>query len=602
MKRLTTILFLSACSLFGQKVLPTDNYGAVDLFFNISTPVIRLSEVAEGDIPELIINEAGYEDDISLRLTLKIQSKALTHYRYDVYKKDVKIFGAEAHLALDAQKKVRLCKLPFLPPYEGSNVFPGEGTDEDARLYAGAEHIKKSELVWYTDGSDYLKKGLLVEVFGPETLHEEILISSNKVISQANLHRHLHGPNDSIVSVKVFAPDPLTTAQTSYGAPYEDNNDISIPELEAERKTKSLVLVYENGEFKSKNDHVEILDFSAPNITPTTSVTDQMHYTRDLSGFEDMNVMYHITEQKNYMISLGYPNIPNYTIQVDPHAISGADQSFFSTSSTPGRLYFGEGGVDDAEDADVIIHEYMHSAIFVAAPSSTTTTERGCIEEALGDYFAASYSNTVNLHNNGDVFNWDGHNEFWPGREVSSQKDYGQESFKNNNIYLHTDLFASPLMEINSKLGRSASDAIVLEAIFYLGNNTTMPEMAGYIILSDSLLNGGANYQTIYDAFVRRNIIPKISIDELSLQSQIQVFNTLDFMNGGPIMIRSSENILSSYQITWLNGSMVQSGAIDHHSNEVFEITAPDLRSGIYLLTLITVDGQQASYKVSRID
>ncbi|MEZ4916786.1 MAG: hypothetical protein R2836_07345 [Chitinophagales bacterium] len=54
-------------------------------------------------------------------------------------------------------------------------------------------------------------------------------------------------------------------------------------------------------------------------------------------------------------------------ISVDTHGNNGADNSFFSPA-TPLRLIFGEGGVDDAEDADVIIHEYGHAISHFAAP------------------------------------------------------------------------------------------------------------------------------------------------------------------------------------------------------------------------------------------
>jgi hypothetical protein len=360
-------------------------------------------------------------------------------------------------------------------------------------------------------------------------------------------------------------------------------------------------VAYENGAYQAKNDHVAIVDFSAPNIAPVTSTNKFMQYTRNQSGFEDMNVMYHISSQKEHMIALGYPNIPNYTIQVDPHAINGADQSFFSTASVPGKLYFGEGGVDDAEDADVVIHEYMHSVMYVAAPSSTTSTERGCIEEAIGDYFAASYSRTINNYNEGWVFNWDGHNEFWPGREVLSTKDYAQESFKNNNIYTHTDLFASPLMEINSILGRNAADALLLEAIFNLTQNTTMPEMAGYIILSDSLLNNGVNFQVIHTAFVRRNIIPTISLEERTIALDlIQVYNTIAFAQGGPLLVRSNDYTITNYTITAINGAQMMQNNVIHTQGDVLEITAPELPAGIYILTLATTTGEKATYKITR--
>ncbi len=603
MKRFVTLFLLAAFSVVAQKSLPVTSYQASNIFFQTLSPVFNISNVAEADLPDLLKATAGYPEDITLSLSLKINSKALTHYRYQLYKDGIRIYGAEIHVGLDHNNKIRVCSMPALPQFYSGSNFPEAGTAETIRTDFGADSIMRQSAVWYTNQSDYLQKGMIVELYGPETLHREILVDNQGIISDADLHRYFHGPNDSLVSVKVFTPDPLSTARVTYGGQYVDNNDQPSPALDNERQVKPLVLAFESGEFKAKNDFVKILDFSAPSIAPATSTSNQLYYTRDQDAFEDINVMYHISNHKQHLIDLGFPGIPNYIIEVDAHAINGSDQSFFSTATVPGRLYFGEGGVDDAEDADVIIHEFMHSAIFVAAPSSVTTTERGCIEEALGDYFAASYSNSIGTYNEQYVFNWDGNNEFWAGREVESLKDYGKQSFKNGNIYGHTDLFASPLMEMNRKLGRNTADQLILEAIFNLNNNTTMPIMAGYIILSDSLLNGGVNYQVIYDAFVRRNILPTISIAELeSFKSDIQVFNTMAFANGGPVMIRPGTHTLSSFTLTDLNGRTMLNGTLDSIDEEVVEISAPELPSGVYLLTLTSSKGYQLTHKLTRIN
>lgn len=603
MKKLTILCVLFALSLSGQKAPTELLYQAADVFFIQENLQTGASNIPEGDLPGYIHGQAGYDQNITLQLYHKISSKTLTHYRYHLLKDGIQIFNAEVHIAIDKNGKVRLLEAPALPDFSGGLNFPAVEIAEDVKYQNGAENIVRADQVWYTDNSDFLRRGLVVELAGPETLHQEILInSSNRIISQSDLHRYFDGPNDSVVSVKVFTPDPLTTANQSYGSPYVDSGDVSVPVLEAQRKTKSLTLAFENGEFVAKNDFVKILDFSAPNINPVTSTSDQMHYTRDQAGFEDMNVMYHITNHKQHLINLGFSNLPNYTIEVDPHAINGADQSFFSTSSNPGRLYFGEGGVDDAEDADVIIHEYSHAVIYEAAPATNISTERGCIEEALGDYFAASYSNTIDDFNGNKVFNWDGHNEFWPGRKVESTKDYVQEksSFKNGNYYTHTDLFASPLMEIYKTLGRNTSDEIILEAIFNLGKNTTMLEMAGYIILADSLLNGGANYQVIITAFARRNIMPTISVQKYDLvKADIQVYNTLGFAAGGPVKIRTKNYQLDSYTIYSMNGALVATGGLNAGEREQ-EVDAPQLVNGAYLLTLSTTSGEEVSYKLIR--
>ena len=81
-----------------------------------------------------------------------------------------------------------------------------------------------------------------------------------------------------------------------------------------------------------------------------------------------------------------------------PAAGSGSTSSGRTTRSraTTRRLElrFGKGGVDDAEDAEVILHEYGH-AIHDSQNFSFATEEAGAISEGFGDYWAVTVGNVV---------------------------------------------------------------------------------------------------------------------------------------------------------------------------------------------------------------
>ena len=89
-------------------------------------------------------------------------------------------------------------------------------------------------------------------------------------------------------------------------------------------------------------------------------------------------------------------------VKFDPSGLSGADNSHYLGGS--GQLAFGEGGVDDAEDADVIVHEFGHALSDHASPLSNTGLERRAIDEGYGDYFAASYSRKFSDYNWENIF------------------------------------------------------------------------------------------------------------------------------------------------------------------------------------------------------
>ena len=56
--------------------------------------------------------------------------------------------------------------------------------------------------------------------------------------------------------------------------------------------------------------------------------------------------------------AFGFPGIFPRPVPIDVHCISD-DNSFYSTADD--ALHMGDGGVDDAEDADVIVHEFGHA-------------------------------------------------------------------------------------------------------------------------------------------------------------------------------------------------------------------------------------------------
>jgi len=89
--------------------------------------------------------------------------------------------------------------------------------------------------------------------------------------------------------------------------------------------------------------------------------------------------------------------------------LDGDDNSYYSN----GRLVFGEGGVDDAEDADVVLHELGHGLHDWLTNGSLSQVQG--LSEGCGDYWAQSYSRSLGqwplsapAYN--WMFSWDGHN------------------------------------------------------------------------------------------------------------------------------------------------------------------------------------------------
>ncbi len=434
-----------------------------------------------------------------------------------------------------------------------------------------------------------LLPGFSLDFYGPEGAHYQGFVSGNEVFNLADNRRYA---SDSTCTAMIFLPDPLSTANVNYGGAYSDNNDADNTQLNSERFSRTFTATYDNGVFKLENADLKIDEFSLPNVPPVTSTTPVFNYTRSQDGFEDVNTFFHLSHFKKYIDSLGFTSIPGAQISIDVHALSNSDQSYYSPAEK--RIYMGEGGVDDAEDADVIIHEYGHTLVSAAAANTNRISERAGMEEAICDYFAVSWSTRFSPNQANRVFNWDGHNSFWPGRMASSTKDYQTLSF-NANIYQHTDLMASCLKEILDNTSHAVADAIILQALFTLQNNSTYRDFARMVINADNLLNGGANYQIIKTAFVRRNVLSAdFSLEEVINDAGISLYNTIGFLKGEDLILESEDAELAAYQLLDIQGRVIEEGTLSGNHTHI----NPVLKSGLYFLSVQNKKGQETSFKL----
>ncbi|HLJ75057.1 MAG TPA: hypothetical protein VKU62_10755, partial [Thermoanaerobaculia bacterium] len=119
--------------------------------------------------------------------------------------------------------------------------------------------------------------------------------------------------------------------------------------------------------------NVRIIDTEQP-FTTHADATQPLMFDRSQQPFEEVNAYYHIDRSERYLQSLGFTGskrIVPYALPVDPHAANGTDNSFFVIDSPGmGTLYFGDGGTDDAEDPDIMLHEFGHAIQESIAPGA----------------------------------------------------------------------------------------------------------------------------------------------------------------------------------------------------------------------------------------
>jgi hypothetical protein len=127
--------------------------------------------------------------------------------------------------------------------------------------------------------------------------------------------------------------------------------------------------------------------------TPAYSTTNTFRYTRDQDQFEQVMAYFWINQAQEYLQSLGFrPGGPLQPILARPMDTKinqyGVDNSYFTSKQQ--FLRFGKGGVDDAEDAEVVDHEYGHAIQDDQVTGFGSSLDAGSIGESFGDYFAVS--------------------------------------------------------------------------------------------------------------------------------------------------------------------------------------------------------------------
>jgi len=608
MMRGLTILLTTALSqfAFAQKAwvaddgvrYPIDAKEAVmlDIHPTIGIDTSTIKHFLLENIPNLKTEGSG------LRLEHFRRSPKALHYHFAQTFQDRKVFRGSVKVNVRTDGRVlNILDHTFMVPDDTETNFPphdayhaGLAVHYDHRDNGLLDHYRLEETFFWD--MDRMLPCIRLEVLEHTDRYYEMVLNSDvRVIYQNDLITYAEEPKDSIVTMWVFNPDPLTSAGETYGIPYADQNDADIPELNAERIPAQVAVTFENGIFHLRNSAVTITDFSAPTTAETISNENVFNHTRSERGFEECNAVYHITRFRDHIRSLGFDELMNYPVQVDAHALNGADNSQFNSGMSPPSLAFGNGGVDDAEDADVIIHEYGHAIMHSAAPGTNVGMQRRAMDEAVGDYFASSYSRAINPFRWEDVFTWDGHNEFWDGRSTVSDKHYPEDLV--NNIYRDAPIWSATLMQIWNDIGREATDALMMQAAYSFSQGLTMPQAALLFLQADTLLFDGAHFSPIFTHMYNRGLLPaEVGIaDEAARTVLFRLLSSDAFSRGdGPLAITAR----SDFDLTMMDisGRVI---LLTTSKNGRVTVSPDGIPAGIYVLRAFGPDGT-AAFKVLR--
>jgi len=286
-------------------------------------------------------------------------------------------------------------------------------------------------------------------------------------------------------------------------------------------------------------------------------------YKKHDRRFKEVMAYYHIDEAARYIQGLGFTGLCNKTIKVNVHG-DFVNNSFYNNDTK--ELTFGTWYIDDAEDADIILHEYGHCILDDQVPGFGLTWNSCIIAEGFCDFFAACfYAEANDGFNRECVGDWNGIGNIGDcvGR-VDSKKHYPEDFMGIESCDRDGEIWSAALWDIYLQMGGASRikakrlDAqdnairLIIESNFNLDLNSRFEDAADAIIIADKSIYSGANENLIREVLVKRGILfPLVKVDMKAKAAphvvrigSILTFS-IDVTNAGEVVWKRAKIVIS---------------------------------------------------------
>jgi Zn-dependent metalloprotease len=362
--------------------------------------------------------------------------------------------------------------------------------------------------------------------------------STGDVLSSHNLIEHFQTGH-----AKLYNPNPVVEHHGAKGL-RRDHHDKDTPLLRKLRRKVSLPNI-DDGQDCLRGRWVHALRGKKNKETCKPSLSWNK-VTRSDSRFEALMVYFQINRSQAYIQSLGFSNsnpTPNGIDDRPQRAVADAfkrDNSFYSPGTR--SIVYGSGGVDDAEDGDVILHEYGHALQDSASPAfgHSSGFQPGALAEGSSDYWAAAMSSLVPHTSNEDavcIFDWDAttYGRFYPrvlgersGRKCGRRADVSRKLQKaeqggcGSDVHCVGQVWSTALWNLRREFvrrdpahGGSQMDQIYLASQFFYTASERFRGAANALLCADEDLHPrgapgdckGADYALIQHEMRARGIL-----------------------------------------------------------------------------------------------
>jgi MYXO-CTERM domain-containing protein len=312
---------------------------------------------------------------------------------------------------------------------------------------------------------------------------EVIVGGSGEILVDRDARRFVDG------SGLVFDPSPVVTAgDTSL----VDDDDADSTTLDAARVSVTLPRLDGSGFLRGA--YVDARPANAANRASSADESFQLQRSDD--HFEEVMAYFHLDRAQDRIESvLGFDDV-EHRAQVAIVDAFGDDNSYYEPDDK--TISYGAGGVDDAEDADIVLHEYGHAIQDDQVPGfGAGPGDGGALGEGFGDYLAASFTATFGnaAADPACVGDWDAvaYDSHDPPclRRVDGRKHYPEAA--DGEPHDDGEMWSAALWDARTALGADTVDSLVLESHFALGTSETFQSAGDAILAADANLFAGAN-------------------------------------------------------------------------------------------------------------
>ena len=465
-------------------------------------------------IPALLLATA-----LDLRLDYTRQSLTATYRHYTQYVNGVPVLGGEVIERVDADGSVHevvrsigvRASRPLSP-----GVSPGDLWVESA---GAGRAVGAGETPALRPA-----RCVIVRDHPHEPVARYVDEATGEVLREVPLFFHAKG--------RVFEVNPVA----KLNAPQlHDQNNAASAVPEGAYSIVDLLDLPASGPLEGPN--VKIIDVQDPHPT-RADASQSLMFDRGQPQFEEVNAYYTIDRSQRYLQSLGYTGtrrLVGYSMPVDPHAFGGQDNSVYESSTVPGQgvLFFGDGGTDDVEDPDIVLHEYTHAIQDWIAPGAffgSSASEARALAEGIADYWGFSQNYVQTVASGRDPYclgDWDARCDgddpseqcsYPPGADCLRRVD-GTKTFADfraieraGQEHENGAIWSSALREIFEALlrrhpesGRQLSDRIVIESMFGVPSSPTYALLARNMVSAAATLSP-ADRDAVCVAMAKRGI------------------------------------------------------------------------------------------------